>query len=152
VSRLSLVVDGTDDADDVVVESDEVLESAFPNRTGAVDVVAWQETDDIGYRLYFGHLHRRWGIASWGLVTMSRGAVVDQVTYDDRPREFTRAGLTDWLIASGVNVYEAPQLADLALEAREDLFPGERPGGDESMSASVERWRAATESAGDETA
>jgi hypothetical protein len=152
VSRLSLVVDGSDDAEDVVAANDEILESAFPKRRGAVDEVSWQETEEIGYRLYFGRLSRRWGIASWGLVTLRRGAVVAQVTYDDRPKSFTRDGLITWLVDSGVNVYEAPQLADLAVAARGDLFPGEQSGGDDAMSAAVAWWSARSESPDDETA
>jgi hypothetical protein len=152
VSRLSLVVDGSEDADDLVAATDEVLETAFPKRRGAVDVVSWQETEEIGYRLYFGRLSRRWGIASWGLVTLSRGAVVAQVTYDDRPMSFTRDGLIAWLVDSGVNVYEAPQLADLAVEARSDLFPGEQSEGDEAVSAALAKWNARTESSSGETA
>jgi hypothetical protein len=146
------VFDGSDGGDDVVEANDEVLETAFPKRRGAVDVVSWQETDEIGYRLYFGRLTRRWGVASWGLVTLSSGAVVAQVTYDDRPKSFTRDGLITWLVDSGVNVYEAPQLADLAVEARGDLFPDEQSGGDDAVSAALAKWSARAESSGDETA
>ena len=146
------MVDGSDEADELVDANDEVLETAFPKRRGAVDVVSWQETEEIGYRLYYGRLHRRWGIASWGLVTLSRGAVVAQVTYDDRPMSFTREGLITWLVDSGVNVYEAPQLADLAIDARGDLFPEEHEGEDEAVRAALAKWSARTESSSDETA
>jgi hypothetical protein len=142
LGRLSLVVDDGGDIDAVDgadEEDDEILESAFPKRWGPVDVVAWQETEEIGYRLFFGRLYKEWGVASWGLVTLSRGAVVAQVTYDDRPMAFTRDGLTNWLIASGVNVYEAPQLADLAVAARTDLFPQEA-GDDAPPSDAVPPW------------
>jgi len=148
------VVDEGDDmgaVEDADEEDDEILESAFPKRWGPVDVVAWQETEEIGYRLFFGRLSKEWGVASWGLVTLSRGAVVAQVTYDDRPMEFTRGGLTDWLIASGVNVYEAPQLADLAVEARGDLFPQEA-GNDEPETQAVAPWTDRFRLEGDEPA
>ena len=101
-------------------------------------MVSWQVTEEIEYRLFFGRLSPKWGIASWGLVTLSRGAIVGQVTYDDRPREFTREGLIAWLVDSGVDAYAALQLADLAAEARGDLFPSEQSGGDEPTSAP--RW------------
>lgn len=112
-----------DEDEDTGEGNDEILEGTFPKRKGSVDVVSWQETEEIEYRLYFGRLSSRWGIASWGLVTLSRGEIVGQVTYDERPMIFTRDGLIAWLVASGVNVYEAPQLADLAVDARGDLFP-----------------------------
>jgi hypothetical protein len=104
---------------------DEVLEIAFPERQGDVTVVSWHVTEEIEYRLFFGRLFPRWGVASWELVTLNRGAVVDQATYRDRPRVFTREGLIAWLMASGMDAGAASQLADLALEAREDLFLGE---------------------------
>jgi len=107
LSRLSPVVDESDDSQDIVEGNDDVLEGAFP---------------ESEYRLFFGRLSPKWGIASWGLVTLSRGAEVAQVTYDDRPREFTREGLIAWLMDSGVDAYASLQLADLAVEARGDLF------------------------------
>jgi hypothetical protein len=122
----------------VVEGNDEILEAAFPERRGSVDVVSWEVTEEIEYRLFFGRLSPKWGIASWGLVTLSRGAIAGRVTYDDRPREFTREGLIAWLVDSGVDAYAALQLADLAAEARGDLFPSEQPGGDEPRSAA--RW------------
>ena len=116
------MVDESDDSDDIVEGNDDVLEGAFPERRGNVDVVSWHVTEEIEYRLFFGRLSPKWGIASWGLVTLSRGAEVAQVTYDDRPREFTREGLIAWLMDSGVDAYASLQLADLAVEARGDLF------------------------------
>jgi hypothetical protein len=133
-------------------ENDEILEGAFPKRKGSVDVVSWQETEEIEYRLYFGRLSQKWGIASWGLVTLNRGAMVGQVTYDNRPREFTRDGLATWLVDSGVDAYSALQLADLAVEARADLFPGEQSSGDDPASDSVGPWGAPTESSEEEAA
>ncbi len=108
--------------------SDDVLEGAFPKRQGRVDVVSWRVTEEIEYRLLYGRLFRRWGIASWGLVTLNRGAVVGEVTYDDRPPEFTRDGLIAWLMESGVDAGAAVQLTELAVAARGDLFPEERSG------------------------
>lgn len=128
--------------------NDEVLEAAFPKRKGAADVVSWQETEEIGYRLFFGRLSPKWGIASWGLVTLNRGALVGQATYDDRPREFTHDGLITWLVNSGVDAYGALQLADLAVAARDDLFPEEQSERGEPGSAAVAAWRAGRESAG----
>jgi hypothetical protein len=113
-------------------DSDEVLEGVFPKRKGRVDVVSWQVTEEIEYRLLYGRLFRRWGVGSWGLVTLNRGAVVGEVTYDDRPAEFTRDGLIAWLMESGVDAGAAIQLTELAVAARGDLFPGERPAGDGS--------------------
>ncbi len=118
--------------------SDDVLEGAFPKRKGRVDVVSWRVTEEIEYRLLYGRLFRRWGIASWGLVTLNRGAVVGEVTYDDRPPEFTRDGLIAWLMESGVDAGAAVQLTELAVAARGDLFPEDRSGegepGDERSS------------------
>jgi hypothetical protein len=63
-------------------------------------------------------------------VTLSHGDVVGQVTYDNRPPVFTRDGLIAWLMDSGVDVLAASQLADLAVEARADLFPDGQSGED----------------------
>jgi hypothetical protein len=112
-------------------DKDDVLEGAFPKRKGRVDVVSWRVTEEIEYRLFYGRLFRRWGIGSWGLVTLSRGAVIGEVTYDDRPAEFTRDGLIAWLMESGVDAGAAVQLTELAVAARGDLFPGEQSGADE---------------------
>ncbi len=111
-------------------DNDDVLEGGFPERKGDVDVVSWQVTEEIAYRLLFGRLSPRWGISSWGLVTLSHGDVVGQVTYDNRPPVFTRDGLIAWLMDSGVDVLAASQLADLAVEARADLFPDGQSGED----------------------
>jgi hypothetical protein len=124
----------------VLDENDQILESAFPKRKGSVDVVSWRETEEIEYRLFFGRLSPKWGVASWGLVTLDRGAMVRQATFDDRPREFTRDGLTRWLVDSGVDAYSALELADLAVEARADLFPEEASGGDDAASDPVGPW------------
>lgn len=132
--------------------NDQILESAFPKRKGSVDVVSWQETEEIEYRLFFGRLYPKWGIASWGLVTLSRGAIVGQVAYEDRPRGFTRDGLATWLLASGVDAYSALQLAELAVEARADLFPDEVPGDDEPGGDPAGQWRSPGEFADEETA
>jgi hypothetical protein len=145
------VVDDNDDMDDIEEGSDEILEGAFPDRKGNVDVVSWRVTEEIEYRLIFGRLFPWWGIASWGLVTLSRGAEVAEATYDDRPREFTREGLTVWLVDSGVDAGAAVQLAGLAVEARGDLFPGEPPGEDEPGSASIGSSSARRELADEET-
>jgi hypothetical protein len=64
------------------------------------------------------------------LVTLNRGVVVGEVTYDDRPAEFTCDGLITWLMESGMDAGAAVQLTELAMAARGDLFPGERPGAD----------------------
>ena len=112
-------------------DNDGVLEGTFPKRIGRVDVVSWQVTEEIEYRLLYGRLFRRWGIGSWALVTLNRGVVVGEVTYDDRPPEFTRNGLIAWLMESGVDAGAAVQLTELAVAARGDLFPGERSGEDE---------------------
>jgi hypothetical protein len=126
-------IDPPDDGemDFMLDTSDEVLEGVFPARKGRVDVVSWQVTEEIEYRLLYGRLFRRWGIGSWGLVTLNRGVVVSEVTYDDRPAEFTRDGLIAWLMESGVDAGAAIELTELAVAARGDLFPGERSGGDE---------------------
>jgi hypothetical protein len=112
-------------------ESDEVLEGVFPKRKGRVDVVSWRVTEEIEYRLLYGRLFRRWGIGSWGLVTLNRGVVVGEVTYDDRPAQFTRDGLIAWLMESGVDAGAAIQLTELAVAARGDLFGGEPSAGDD---------------------
>jgi len=112
-------------------DNDDVLEGSFPKRKGRVDVVSWHVTEEIEYRLLYGRLFRRWGIGSWALVTLNRGAVVGEVTYDDRPAEFTRDGLIAWLMESGEDAGAAVQLTELAMAARGDLFPGERSGEDE---------------------
>ena len=80
-------------------------------------------------------------------MTLRKGAEVAEATYDDRPREVTREGLTVWLMDSGAPV----QLADLAVDARGDRFPGEPPGGDEPGSASLGSSSARMESADEET-
>jgi hypothetical protein len=125
------MIDDSDDSDDIVDGSDDVIERAFPGRKGDVDAVSWQISEETEYRLYFGRLSRHWGIASWGLITLRRGAVVDQVMYDDRPPAFTRDGLATWLVNSGVDAGAALQLTDLAIEARGNLFPGEQSPGTE---------------------
>jgi hypothetical protein len=127
------VIDGGDDisGDDIAEETDELLERAFPGRKGDVDAVSWQVSEETEYRLYFGRLSRHWGIASWGLIRLRRGTVVDQAMYEDRPPAFTRDGLATWLVGSGVDAGAALQLTDLAIEARGDLFPGEQPPGTE---------------------
>ena len=122
-------ISGVDNAND-----DDIVESGFPERKGSVDVVSWRVTEEIEYRLLFGRLSPTWGISSWGLVTVSRGDVVGQVTYDNRPRVFTRDGLIAWLMGSGVDAGAASQLADLAVEARGDLFPDEQSGEDDLWS------------------
>ena len=98
-----VVDESDDDMDEIEEEGDEILEGAFPDRQGNVDVVSWHVTEEIEYRLLFGRLFPWWGIASWGLITLRRGAEVAEATYDDRPREFTRDGLTVWLMDSGVD-------------------------------------------------
>jgi hypothetical protein len=110
-------------------EGDEILEDAFPERQGDVTVVSWHVTEEIEYRLFFGRLFPRWGIASWELLTLNRGGVIAQATYNDRPPVFTRDGLIAWLMGSGVDAGAATQLTDLAVEARDDLFLEERPAG-----------------------
>jgi hypothetical protein len=128
---------GVDPSGDEAVEftqfedTDDVLEGVFPKRRGRVDVVSWRVTEEIEYRLLYGRLFRRWGVPSWGLVTLNRGMVVGEVTYDDRPAEFTRDGLIAWLMESGVDAGAAIQLTELAVASRGDLFPGEPPGADE---------------------
>jgi hypothetical protein len=122
------VSDPPDDEEGYFTEEgngDEVLESAFPTRRGRVDVLSWRVTEEIEYRLFFGRLERRVGVATWGLLTVNRGAVVGKAIYEDRPREFTRDGLIAWLMASGVDAGAAWQLTDLAVVARGDLFPDE---------------------------
>jgi hypothetical protein len=115
--------------------TDDVLEGVFPKRKGRVDVVSWRVTEEVEYRLLYGRLFRSWGVGSWGLVTLNRGAVVGEVTYDDRPAAFTRDGLIAWLMESGVDAGAAIQLTELAVAARGDLFPGEGPGADEPEDA-----------------
>ena len=137
-----VVDESDDDMDEIEEEGDEILEGAFPDRQGNVDVVSWHVTEEIEYRLVFGRLFPWWGIASWGLITLRRGAEVAEATYDDRPREFTRDGLTVWLMDSGVDAGAALQLAGLAVEAREDLFPGDAARGGEHASALVMPWDA----------
>jgi hypothetical protein len=147
------VADESDDIDDIEeVEDggDEILEGAFPDRKGNVDVVSWQVTEEIEYRLVYGRLYPWWGVASWGLMTLNRGVEVAEATYDDRPRQFTREALTVWLMDSGVDAGAAIQLADLAVEAREDLFPGDRARQGEPLSAPVMPSDAPLESSGEE--
>ena len=128
-----------DDSDDIIDLNDDVIDGAFPGRKGDVDAVSWQISEETEYRLYFGRLSRHWGIASWGLVTLSRGAVVDQAMYDHRPPAFTRDGLATWLVGSGVDAGAALQLTDLAMEARGDLFPGEQALGTEPQQRTDDR-------------
>ena len=105
-------------------DSDDVLEGVFPKRKGRVDVVSWRVTEEIEYRLLYGRLFRSWGIGSWGLVTLNRGAVVGEVTYDDRLPEFTRDGLIAWLMESGVDAGAAVQLTELAVAREGTYSPG----------------------------
>jgi hypothetical protein len=116
-------------------ERDEMVDAVFSDRRGSVDVVAWNVTEEIEYRLYFGRLSRKWGIASWGLVTLNRGVVVNQAAYNDRPAAFTQHGMITWLIESGVDAGAALQLTDLAVEARADLFRDDQSAADEPGNA-----------------